>query len=139
MNARWLALSVVVMARAGLASADWLPPAPAVLPDEAAVRSWAEKSSFGGNQVEVLTAGKRQVIATRRSFTSGVPSCALTVFVPVAKGWSPGLTLGDVWNGWLVLEQKGDLVRVVDARDKGEVARFSIAALSRAARRALKD
>jgi hypothetical protein len=104
------------------------PPAPARLPDIAAIRAWAEKASWGGHEVDVFKSDGRQVAVARRSFTSGVETCGLTVFVPTSRGWEPGLTL-DVTGFWLKVSQEGDSIRTVNSNSKAEVARFSVAQL----------
>jgi hypothetical protein len=104
------------------------PPTPASLPDVKAIRTWAEKASWGGHEVDVFKSDGRQVVVVRRSFTSGVETCGLAVFVPTSRGWEPSLTL-DVTDFWLKVSQEGDSIRIVNSNSKAEVARFSVAQL----------
>jgi hypothetical protein len=104
------------------------PPAPASLPDLGAIRAWGEKTSFGGNEIDELKFDGQQAVIVRRSFTSGVETCGLTVFVPTRRGWLPALTV-DVFDLWLKVSQDGDIIHIVNSSSKAEVARFSIAQL----------
>ena len=102
--------------------------APASLADLEAIRAWAKSTSWGGAEVDAFKSDGREVIVVRRSFTSGIESCGLTVFIPTKLGWTPGLSV-DVANFWLNVSQNGDAILIANSSSKAEVARFSIAQL----------
>ena len=103
--------------------------APAHFADLAAIRSWAQHESWGGNHVDVLKFGGREVVVVRRSFTSGLMTCGLNVFVPADGGWEPSLALRPVAGFLLKVTQDGDAVRILNSKTGTEVASFSIAGL----------
>lgn len=101
-----------------------------IFPNTQALKLWAEKEYFGGGFVDLVTNDGMEVAIARRSFASGIPTCALSVFVKSAEGWEEGLKLRTYRGRWLDFTQDGDTVFVRDHKSKVEVLRFSIAQLS---------
>lgn len=93
------------------------------------IRKWAAEESFGGSQVDVVSDGDAQVAIVRRSHTSGVQSCSLSVFSKDESRWIEALSLAPVWGAWLDYVQTEDAVSVKVGKDHREVLRFSISEL----------
>lgn len=104
---------------------------PATFKDIPAITDWAEKNSWGGHQVEVLSSGTCKVAVVRRSITSGVQTCLLDVLVQDGGEWKDGLHFGIANGAWFHLVQAGDMVMVINSRSGAEVSRFSIVDLCR--------
>jgi hypothetical protein len=104
-------------------------PAPPLVSDIKAIEFWAEATSFHGvAQVDEFEFGGHEAVVARRSFTSDVETCGLTVFVPARHGWIPSLSI-DLTHFWLMVNQDGDWIHLTNSSSKAEVARFSIAQL----------
>ncbi len=99
-------------------------------PTTQALKHWAEKEYFGGGFVDLVTNDGIEVAIARRSFTSGIPTCALSVFVKSEEGWEEALKLRTYRGRWFDFTQDGDMVFIRDDKSKAEVLRFSIAQLS---------
>lgn len=125
-----LALSSSAPVLAGGSASGTLirPPAPAVLINLKAIKTWAESTSWGGAEVDTFEFSGHEVVVVRRSFSSGVETCGLTAFVPIKRGWVPCLNI-DVSNVWLTVNQDGDSIHVTTSSKHAEIARFSIAEL----------
>jgi hypothetical protein len=98
--------------------------------DVAGIKAWAEKESRGGFDVNVFTWKGHEAVVVRRSFTSGIQTCALAVFVQGEKGWEEGLRLRTFDFTWLGVVQDGDSVLIRDAKTERFLTQFSISGLS---------
>lgn len=98
-------------------------------PDRVGVEEWAAKESFGGHSIAQISWKSCEVLIVRRSFTSGVESCRLSVFVREKDAWVEALTLRPFWGTWLEVQHEDDSVRILTSRTKREILRFSIGAL----------
>jgi hypothetical protein len=104
---------------------------PAVLADIPAIRSWAERNSWGGNSVDVLKSGENEIALVQRSFTSGLLTNGLVVFVRIGRQWEAGLILRTVTGYTYKIVQDGDTVRLKNSASGVEVGSFSISTIAR--------
>jgi hypothetical protein len=93
------------------------------------IRNWAKTESFGGSEVDIVKHGDVEAAIVRRSFTSGVQSCVLSVFVKDKKAWVEAIGLRPFWGTWLGFKQSEDIVSVTVGKEAREVLRFSISEL----------
>ncbi len=93
------------------------------------IRKWAAENSWGGSTVDSFTSNGLRVAIARRAFTSGVETCALTVFAEGKDGWLPRMEIHKIWGAWLDVKQSGDTIEIQNSRTKKEVARFAISEL----------
>jgi hypothetical protein len=131
MNIRTASLFVALSAATLPATAAAFPgmidvPPPAA--DIPAIQAWAEQHSFGGCSVDVFKSGEAEVVAVQRSFTSGLLTSALVVFVRIDDHFEPGLVFRTVTGYMYRLVQDGDYVHVRNTSGK-ELSGFSISSI----------
>jgi len=98
------------------------------------LKQWAEKNSWGGCSVDVVKHSGTEAVIVRRSYTSGIQSCALSVFIYEKAGLLEALKLRAFHGYWIDFKQRGDLI-TLDSYDqvKGkpfEILQFSITSLA---------
>lgn len=99
-------------------------------PNTPALKHWAEKEFFGGGQIDFIADKGKEIVIVRRSFTSGIATCAFSVFIKSTDGWQEGLKLRTYHGYWLDFSQNGDNVVVLEHENKSEILNFSIAGLT---------
>jgi len=102
---------------------------PTTLADVAAIKTWAEKSSWGGSSVDVLKSGNVEVVAVQRSFTSGLLTSGLVVFIRIERHWEPGIIFRTVTGYTYKFSQDGDYVRLSSSLSGKELGGFAISAI----------
>jgi hypothetical protein len=102
---------------------------PTTLADIAAIKTWAEKSSWGGHSVDVFKSGDEEAVAVQRSFTSGLLTSGLVVFIRIERHWEPGIIFRTVTGYTYKFSQDGDYVHLRSSLSGKELGGFSISVI----------
>ena len=97
------------------------------------LKHWADANSWGGCRVDVVNHSGAEAVIVRRSHTSGIQSCSLSVFVKGKGGLIEALMLRGYHGYWIEFKQQGDSI-TLESFDQFnnktfEILRFSIASL----------
>jgi hypothetical protein len=98
-------------------------PSPMKFKDITVMKTWAH------NHVLQFSHKGHDVAVATRSYTSGIQSGEIWVFVRSSSGWSEALKTRCFYMDYPLASQDGDTVSLVLQETKKEVLRFSIASL----------
>lgn len=98
------------------------------------LKHWAEKNSWGGLEIDEIKHAGVEAVIVRRSSTSGITTCSLSVFIKGSTGLIEALKLREYAGYWIGFSQKGDSVTLfsneINSAKQFEIMRFSISSLA---------